>query len=363
MGRNIVIAVAVVTFVAGAQVSGKSVQTSESPSRLTQSSDTTREQQGTSSGVQASSESVKTSEPPPSATQASGTPGEQPEESSGPVSTAAQIRDLNPDCNVTDERSHVYRSCTFACQLDEVIFLTQQQPCYLAGTSAAPPFAESRLTRTMTGTGICKDGECIKREQDHITFPDTVPKQGSTAEGIPTGNVLTENVTAENVTAETVTTENVKTENTSNGYVPTENVSAENFTIGNVSAENFPTENGKTEYTPTTTNAATENGSTENGKTEYTLTTTNAATENGPTENDLDCRESTDQNHVYLRCTYVCELDEVIVAPENSSCYISRANDRLASTNFTGEPNRIEGRCKNGVCVNITETQYSVPVY
>nr|XP_054917732.1 probable GH family 25 lysozyme 3 isoform X2 [Dermacentor andersoni] len=117
----------------GVRTSDETVGTSsEPPSTTTQASGSSADQPEGSSGVQTSDESIGTSSKPPSTTtQASGSSGEQSEGSSGPVSTTVQFKETNPDCNVTDGSVHVYSSCLFTCEGDEAFALNEREPCYL----------------------------------------------------------------------------------------------------------------------------------------------------------------------------------------------------------------------------------------
>ncbi|XP_065307127.1 uncharacterized protein [Dermacentor albipictus] len=191
MVRTMVIALAVVTFVAGiqvpdgigqssepkynltqesnstgepqetssgAEVSRDSVEPTETPSTATQKSSTTGGQHQRSSGVHDSVESAETfSQPPSPSSQASRSPGGQPE---GPDSTESPIKDSNPDCNVTDERSHMYLSCTYVCQGDEVIVAPDNSSCYMptANNTLAPIY----ITEVPNGIkGRCENGDCV----------------------------------------------------------------------------------------------------------------------------------------------------------------------------------------------------------
>uniref|UniRef100_A0A023G2V2 Putative gamma-aminobutyric acid gaba-a receptor subunit epsilon n=1 Tax=Amblyomma triste TaxID=251400 RepID=A0A023G2V2_AMBTT len=53
--------------------------------------------------------------------------------------------ETNPDCTSSSNNEYVYRNCTFVCQLDEVVSLTDEQPCQYQ------PQVQ----------GICVNGTCI----------------------------------------------------------------------------------------------------------------------------------------------------------------------------------------------------------
>uniref|UniRef100_A0A6M2E316 Putative gamma-aminobutyric acid gaba-a receptor subunit epsilon n=1 Tax=Amblyomma tuberculatum TaxID=48802 RepID=A0A6M2E316_9ACAR len=59
-------------------------------------------------------------------------------------------RDSDPDCNIpqNETQAHVYLNCTYVCQLDEVIYLSGNESCYLGNPNSS-------------NQGICVNGTCI----------------------------------------------------------------------------------------------------------------------------------------------------------------------------------------------------------
>ncbi|XP_049519850.1 uncharacterized protein LOC119446090 [Dermacentor silvarum] len=87
-----------------------------------------------------------------------------------------------------------------------------------------------------------------------------------------------------------------------------------------------------------------------NATVEYPFTTT---VEGPPPERDPDCAASNNTGHVYERCTFTCQLDEVIVAPAGAACYYPPAQPALGIALVavaTNGERRAQGVCEDGTC-------------
>lgn len=219
----------------------------------------------------------------------------------------------NPDCNVRDSVNHTYLRCTFACG-DEAEALTNGEKCVLQGTSVVPPAAANPSARAMMNTGICKDGECIAEEQEAIKDQGVQASDGETTSGTHLPLPGTTEASDDGLKHQEETS-------VSPDFLDKKQISTSEWEPEPIS----------------TTEQQQEQGST--------------------TESDPDCGASKDSNHVYVSCTYSCERDEAFTAPDNSTCHVSDTNGTLLALNATGVANNIEGRCKDGTCVKINDTE------
>lgn len=98
-------------------------------------------------------------------------------------------------------------------------------------------------------------------------------------------------------------------------------------------------------------------------------TSTQQSNETYTTPSDADpkdCRNATEENHIYVLCTYTCQQDEMFTAPNNSVCYL---HPPLVLTDilFNQEDNRTEhstnetGVCVDGRCVRRTTETPTAP--
>lgn len=67
---------------------------------------------------------------------------------------------------------------------------------------------------------------------------------------------------------------------------------------------------------------------------------------------DSDCRFTNSSNHTYVKCQFVCEMDEVELAPANSSCYLNQTTTTFGSLGGRSTLDSMEtGICQDGDCV------------
>uniref|UniRef100_L7M816 Mucin n=1 Tax=Rhipicephalus pulchellus TaxID=72859 RepID=L7M816_RHIPC len=87
-----------------------------------------------------------------------------PTQTPGTTGKPGPPRDTNPDCNAWKKNltNYLYHSCTFACEGDEEVPLSNKQSCVLHSTSKQDTKNQAEVGQLGTvEMGYCKDGRCV----------------------------------------------------------------------------------------------------------------------------------------------------------------------------------------------------------
>lgn len=70
-----------------------------------------------------------------------------------------------------------------------------------------------------------------------------------------------------------------------------------------------------------------------------------------PDGDPYDCNITDGDRHIYMNCTFVCQLDEAVGVPDDKPCYLNYTEISTEGPGPTGPGVKITGICKNGQCV------------
>lgn len=65
-----------------------------------------------------------------------------------------------------------------------------------------------------------------------------------------------------------------------------------------------------------------------------------------------DCRNGSKKNHIFLECSFLCQGDEMMMAPNHSVCYLSTANVTSEIRNLEGDSHTEHDAEHTGVCID-----------
>lgn len=110
------------------------------------------------------------------------------------------------DCNFTDGTNHTYQKCQFLCETDEMEVAPPNASCYLNQTKTTFSSLGVRNRMDATETGICQDGECIRRPPETSTsIPTTETSSSFSAAETSTSPSETQTSTSASTTSVTAT--------------------------------------------------------------------------------------------------------------------------------------------------------------
>lgn len=175
-------------------------------------------------------------------------------------------------------------------------------------------------------------------------------------------NTHSGNSDGENWNSENTDSENAESGNTDSGNANGGDGNGGNANSGDADSGSTLTSSVNTVSTTPTT-VLNEENATNSSKDEAT-SINEAASEDPTTPNpvsseielhksdDSDCRFTNSSNHTYVKCQFVCEMDEVELAPANSSCYLNQTTTTFGSLGGRSTLDSMEtGICQDGDCV------------
>lgn len=67
---------------------------------------------------------------------------------------------------------------------------------------------------------------------------------------------------------------------------------------------------------------------------------------------DTDCNYTNTANHTFLKCQFLCETDEMELAPANASCYLNQTKTTFSSLGVRSRMEAMQtGICQDGECI------------
>lgn len=83
-----------------------------------------------------------------------------------------------------------------------------------------------------------------------------------------------------------------------------------------------------------------------------------------PDSDPTDCKNGSQPGHIFRECEFVCEGDEMQVAPPNATCYLPlNVNKTPIAMARIADDNRKKGQCVDGKCVDTTTAVFDTPSF